>query len=1037
MKRSITWILMALAVIVQAAAADTQKKTKVACVGNSITYGFLVQNREKNAYPFQLADMLGKDYEVGNFGRSGATLLRKGHNPYWNNPEYPAALQFKPDILLIHLGVNDTDPRNWPNYNSEFISDYVDLIESFRKENPNVRVIIANLSPLLSKHPRFRSGTLVWRDKARQAIREVAEITGAELIDFGETLRDFPDLMPDGIHPDSAGSRLMAETALAAITGNYGGLKLPAVYSDGMVLQRYKPITVNGTADSGSKITASLGKTNGKMARVHAVADNRGKWSVTFPPMPENEGLEMVVTDGKKTLRFGDVAIGEVWLASGQSNMEFRMRATTTFAADTMMLDDPQLRLFDMKPRVMTDAVEWSDNDKDSLNHHRYYLPTAWKPSTKANASNFSAVAWYFGKMLRDSLKVPVGIICNAIGGSGTESWIDIETIEHGMPEMLVNWRKNDYIQPWVQKRAGENIGNGNHRHPYQPSYLFANGIRPLGAYPVAGVIWYQGESNANNIELHEQMFNLLVQSWRENWKQPELPFIFTQLSSINRPSWQEFRDSQRRMALSIPGTAMAVSSDLGDSLDVHPRNKRPVGQRLARQALNRVYSMTNVTPSGPLPLNAVSTGKGTVVLTMEYADGLKTSDGNAPRTFEIAQYEGMYLPAKAEITPDNRIILTNMDIETPRYVRYGWQPFTRANLVNSDNLPASTFKLPVTEQITCEPWINAGVSAAFAGVADGHVLRAGGCNFPGNPMATDAKKTFYSGIYEITDHHGILLSRLIGQLPEPMAYGATATTPEGMVIVGGTTASKALDTAWLITVGADGKATCSPLPSLPSTVDNCAAAYADVKVYVAGGNVDGKPSNALWCLDMSDLKAGWKALKSFPGNPRVQPVIAASAADGKQRLYLWGGFAGKGDGREASLDTDGLCYTIAGGKWTKLPAPVGSDAQTVSTGGGTAVTLADGRIFVSGGVNKDIFLEALRNQAPDYLSHPVEWYRFNDLGLIYSPADGKWSIHSQGPEMARAGAAATVAPDGAVVILGGEIKPRIRTADALRIVVE
>ncbi len=229
MKRSITWILMALAVIVQAAAADTQKKTKVACVGNSITYGFLVQNREKNAYPFQLADMLGKDYEVGNFGRSGATLLRKGHNPYWNNPEYPAALQFKPDILLIHLGVNDTDPRNWPNYNSEFISDYVDLIESFRKENPNVRVIIANLSPLLSKHPRFRSGTLVWRDKARQAIREVAEITGAELIDFGETLRDFPDLMPDGIHPDSAGSRLMAETALAAITGNYGGLKLPAV----------------------------------------------------------------------------------------------------------------------------------------------------------------------------------------------------------------------------------------------------------------------------------------------------------------------------------------------------------------------------------------------------------------------------------------------------------------------------------------------------------------------------------------------------------------------------------------------------------------------------------------------------------------------------------------------------------------------------------------------------------------------------------------------------------------------------------------
>ena len=1021
-------IAVALTIVCATAFATYGKDTvKVACIGNSITYGTLVEDRETMSYPAQLGRMLGDGYEIGNFGRPGATLLKKGHNPYMKSPEWRDALAFKPDIAIVHLGVNDTDPRNWPYHGDEFVTDYVSLIDSLRAVNPDVRIIIARLTPLSAQHYRFKSGTREWRDLIQEAIADVAKATGVELIDFSAPLRDRQGLMSDGIHPNAEGATLLAETVRGALTGNYGGLSLPAIYGDGMVLQRYKPLTINGRADAGSKITVSI---NGNTAET--ITDNKGLWSVTLPPMAEATGLTMTVSDGKSKLDFKDVAIGEVWLASGQSNMEFQLRYTTTFGADTLTANDPLLRLYDMKPRVFTNSSEWSEEDKDSLDKLVYYRPTDWRESTPQSAKYFSAAAWHFGKMLRDSLNVPVGVICNAIGGSGTESWVDIETLEHGMPEVLLNWRQNDYVQPWVQKRAGENTGTTNpaRRHPYEPSYLFATGIRPLGAYPIAGVIWYQGESNEQNIEVHEGLFRLLIDSWKRNWNDPDLPFIYTQLSSINRPSWPSFRDSQRRMMDKVGAIGMAVTSDVGDSLDVHPRNKRPVGQRLGRWALNRVYSMNNVTPSGPLPLKAVNIAPGTVELTMEYGEGMQTSDGKPLRTFEVAEIDGIYYPATAEIIDNNRIILTNMDIKEPRYVRYGWQPFTRANLVNSDNLPASTFKVEVEEAPDTEEGIACGVSAAYAGMADGHVLKAGGCNFPSNPMASGSVKKFYQAIYNVScDENGHVSTQKIGLLPQPMAYGASVTTPEGLIIIGGTTATETLNNVYRINVNTDGKAVVTELPALPVAMDNMQGAWLAGKVYVAGGNVNGVPSNALYCLDLSKLDKGWKRLADFPGNPRVQPVIAASTnAKGQPRLYLWGGFAGKGENREASLDTDGFEYNPSSGKWKAIEGPVTETGEAISTGGGIACTLPDGRIVVTGGVNKDVFLEALRNQAPDYLSHPIEWYRFNSRVLVYDPSKEKWEIAANDTETARAGAAAVVTPDGEVLLIGGELKPRIRT---------
>lgn len=376
------------------------------------------------------------------------------------------------------------------------------------------------------------------------------------------------------------------------------------------------------------------------------------------------------------------------------------------------------------------------------------------------------------------------------------------------------------------------------------------------------------------------------------------------------------------------------------------------------------------------------------------------------------------------------------MSIKEPQYVRYGWQPFTRANLVNGEGLPASTFKIKVNEAPSAEAGIDVGVSAAFVGVADGCVLRAGGCNFPENPMAPDSKKKYYDGIYVLVQNEeGSISTEKIGALPSPMAYGCAITTPRGLVVVGGTTPSESLSETYMVNVTDSGYVKMSHLPSLPFKADNNAGTYCEGKVYLAGGNVDGQPSNVLYCLDLNDVDKGWLPLAPFPGNPRVQPVMAAGKdAKGNSRLYMWGGFAGKSADWEASLETDGLAYDIKKKKWSRVNAPVDGEGNEVSTGGGVALTLPDGKIAVIGGVNKDIFLEALRNQAPDYLSHPAEWYRFNDLIFIFDPATEKWSIADRNQSAARAGAGAAVAPDGTVLLVGGEIKPRIRTADILQI---
>ena len=664
------------------------QKIKVACVGNSVTYGYGLDRPEVNAYPAQLQRLLGDEFEVGNFGKSGATLLNKGHRPYMQQEEFKKAIAFAGDRVIIHLGLNDTDPRNWPNYRDEFVSDYLSLIDSFRLVNPKCKIAICRMTPISNRHQRFESGTRDWYWQIQKSIEEIAEIANVSLIDLQEGLYNRPDLLPDALHPNIEGAGIIASKVYCALTGDYGGLQLSQLYSDNMVLQREEEIVLSGIANAGDVVTVTIGRQKKK-----AITASNGKWSVVLDPLHTGNPYTLTISTPKKKYVYNNVLAGEVWLCSGQSNMAFMVKEGAEKREQLAKASSkPQIRFFDMKPRWLTNSEEWDVSALDSLNRLQYYKETKWQECTEQTAANVSAIAYEFGMMLSDSLHVPVGLIINAIGGSACESWIDRKTLEFSYPDILYSWKENDRIQPWVRERASLNVkqsSNKLQRHPYEPCYLFEAGIAPLAKYPVKGVIWYQGESNAHNIEVHEILFPLLVESWRKNWNK-ELPFYYVQLSRLNRPSWTWFRDSQRRMLKDIRCVGMAVSSDCGDSTNVHPTRKKEVGDRLARLALHDTYGKT-LTPSGP-QFRSVEFTNGAAFVTFDFNEGMHSSDGESLKTFEIAEHEGVFFSAMAEVV-DGRIKVWSKEVKNPRFVRYGWQPFTRANLVNKEGLPASTFR--------------------------------------------------------------------------------------------------------------------------------------------------------------------------------------------------------------------------------------------------------------------------------------------------------------------------------------------------------
>lgn len=665
-------------------------QVKVSCVGNSITYGTGISDREQYAYPVQLQKLLGENYIVGNFGKPGATLLKKGHRPYVEQEEYKKALSFAGDIVVIHLGINDTDPRNWPNYKEEFVSDYLDLINDFREVNPKCRVLLAEMTPIAHRHPRFLSGTRDWHAQIQAAIRTVADVSGAQLIDFFNPLYPYPHLLPDAIHPNAEGAALLAKIVYSSITGDFGGLSLPAVFADGMILPHNKTFEIAGKANAEAHIKLSLNK-----RKYLTKADASGNWKVIVDELPTGGPYTMNISSGKDKIEIKDILAGEIWLCSGQSNMEFELRQADTAQEDIAKANNSNIRLYNMQAKWRTNAEEWSIDALKRINHLDYLKQGKWEKVEPSTVSDFSAIGYYFGQMLQDSLQVPIGLVCNAVGGAPTESWISRSTLEYEFPAILNNWTQNDFIQPWVRGRALQNIAkreNALQRHPYEPAYLFEAGIQPLVSLPLSGIIWYQGESNAHNLEAFSALFELLVRDWRKAWKNADMPWLFVQLSSLNRPSWPSIRNEQRLLSDKLDNVYMAVSSDCGNPNDVHPTQKKPIGERLALQALNHVYGK-KIVSSGPI-LEKAELLDNKLILTFDSSKSLKGLYDEAIRGFEIAEFDGLYFPVNSVRVNGNKIIIESDSVTKINFVRYGWKPFTDANLVNEADLPASTFKI-------------------------------------------------------------------------------------------------------------------------------------------------------------------------------------------------------------------------------------------------------------------------------------------------------------------------------------------------------
>ena len=473
------------------------------------------------------------------------------------------------------------------------------------------------------------------------------------------------------------------------ITGNFGGLKLAPVFRNQMVFQQKSVIRIWGKANSGNEVSGTFDKQVEK-----CVTSESGDWALTFDPVSSGGPYTLKVSAGKQTILLNDILVGELWICAGQSNMEFPRKDAANASVDISKSTNTNIRLYNLKGIVRPDDTKWDSLSLDKINKLEF-LEGKWKYCDLENAGDFSAIGYYFGKMLYENLNVPVGIIQVTVGGAPIEAFIDRKTLEFDpyLVDVLNKWKQNDLIMDWCRERAALNISlskNEFQRHPFEPAYIYEAGIQDLAGLPLSGVIWYQGESNVHNAEHYSRAFPALVESWRKTFNHPEMPFYFAQLSSLNRPSWPYFRDVQRQLSLSVPHSGMVVTSDLGDSLNVHPKRKREVGERFAKLALAKVYGQKLI-GSGPEILGFRQTGE-QIIIQFKPASKLKTSDGMTLRELEIAGPNGVFMPAKASIEGNEIVIQTQ--IKEIQKIRYGWNPFSRGNLVNGAGLPASTFKI-------------------------------------------------------------------------------------------------------------------------------------------------------------------------------------------------------------------------------------------------------------------------------------------------------------------------------------------------------
>ena len=469
-------------------------------------------------------------------------------------------------------------------------------------------------------------------------------------------------------------------------------VSLPKVLASHMVIQRDLPVHIWGWATAGERVTASFRGQDGTTA-----ANDLGQWSIYLPPGAAGGPFQLAVTGATSTITLEDVLVGDVWIASGQSNMEFEMRKASTAAADLPKAANDRIRLMIVK-KVYSD---YPLTDLDGV---------SWIASSPESAKEFSAVAWYFAREIEEREHVPVGVIDSTWGGTVAEAWTSLTALgaDPGLAAVFtarghMTEREASALlkEPVNARQVAEAKAQGKPVpkfpwHPvlnmWGPAQLWNGMIAPLTPFPIHGVLWYQGESNSalERAPTYERLFQTLIEDWRRQWQIGDFPFLYVQISNfISTPleDWAQIREAQRR-ALELRNTGMVVTIDIGNPDNVHPTDKLTVGRRLALAARSISYG-EQLEYSGPLYRQVTPEGSSLRVW-FDHAESLEAKDG-ALTGFEVAGEDGQFVPAEARIAGSS-VLLSSPAVPVPTAARYGWANSPECHLFNGAGLPASPF---------------------------------------------------------------------------------------------------------------------------------------------------------------------------------------------------------------------------------------------------------------------------------------------------------------------------------------------------------
>lgn len=491
---------------------------------------------------------------------------------------------------------------------------------------------------------------------------------------------------------------------LATMATSRANVTLPDVIGDSMVLQRGHAVPIWGKADAGESVTVRfLGQAKS------AVADKAGKWSVNLNAMKANSAPATMLIEGKNKLELKDILVGEVWLVSGQSNMQLRLSETKDGEQAIAAANHPLLRLFNVSRQVA----------------FKHAPPLGvWQACSPQSVKEFSAAGYYFGVELQKELNVPIGLINSSYGGSQAEAWTPVEyllgsddlrpTVERTKiwdaerPKVkadydaaIKKWRDDDERAKATGARPTPSPSVPDALREYRIASSIYNGmIAPLIPFMIRGAIWYQGESNEARAQQYGHLLPTMIKSWRERWSAGDFPFGIVQLPNYREvkaepadEAWSHLREAQRLTTLNTPKTGLIVTIDIGEARDIHPKNKLDVGLRMARWALADVYGR-KLTKSGPVFRHAKISGS-KIILTFEIVgQGLTIRDGDKLEEFAIAGADHQWRWAEAKIVGKNRVEVWSSEVAQPLAVRYAFNNNPRhPNLTNETGLPAAPFR--------------------------------------------------------------------------------------------------------------------------------------------------------------------------------------------------------------------------------------------------------------------------------------------------------------------------------------------------------